>query len=114
MANFQLQDNFKVPYSVIAVDKDNNPAVLAPGQTVSVVSDSPTSLSVVPDATPVAGSIASGFLVGGTTLKTGVNVTFSLLNADGSSAGTPVVDAIDVVAGAAASTSVTLGTPIPQ
>lgn len=113
MANFQLQDNFKVPFSVIELDSDNNPTG-GQGDTATVVSSDTASLTVVLDPTPAPGSIVSGFLVGGTKLQVGVAVTVTTSHADGSPVGQPVVDMIDIVAGAGVSAGISLGTPIPQ
>ena len=113
MANFQLQDNFKVPYSIIELDKDNNPTG-GSGDTCTVTSSAPSSVSVVPDTTPAAGSIASGFLVGGSTLGTGIVITATPSHADGTPVAPPSTVLIDVVAGTAVSAGISLGTPIPQ
>jgi len=113
MANFQLGDTEKVSYTLTALDADSNPAVLADGDTISVTSSDPASASVVADATPISGSLASGFIVGGKKIKTGVSITFSATKADGSLDLT-VVDLIDIVGGTATSLSVSLGSPIAQ
>lgn len=112
MANLQLQDNQKVPYQLVAVDTDGNPAQLAAGATIAVSSSDPASSSVVPDPTPVAGSVASGFVVGGTKLGT-VQISAAVTNGDGSAGPTGAVS-IDVVSGPAASISFSLGTPVAQ
>lgn len=113
MSNFQLQDNFKAPYALTVLDKDNNPTSLQAGETVAVTSDSPASLTVAPDASPAPGTIASGFLVGGTTLKVGCIATAQVTKADGTP-GLSVAQLLDVVAGAEASISLGLGAPVAQ
>lgn len=113
MPSFQLQDNFKVPYSIIELDADNNPTG-GGGDTCTVTSADTASVTVVPDATPVAGAIASGFLVGGTKLQTGVVITATPVHADGTPVAPPTTVLIDVVAGAAVSAGISLGTPVAQ
>lgn len=112
MGNFQLQDVQKVPYSLQAVDADGNPAQLEAGDTVDVSSSDPASATVVPDATPAAGSVASGFVVGGAKLGT-VQVNAAVKKADGSAGPTGAVS-IDIVGGPAASISFSMGTPQAQ
>jgi hypothetical protein len=112
MANFQLGDTEKVQYSLTELDADSNPASAQPGDVVTVVSADPASLTVVPDATPVAGSVASGFLVGGAKLATGLAVTATVTHADGTTLS--VVDLIDIVGGKASSLSLGLGAPVAQ
>ncbi len=112
MPNFQLGDTEKVPYALTELDADSNPATPQATDTISIVSSDTTSITVVPDATPVAGSVASGFLVGGTKLQTGVNVTATVTHADGTSL--TVSDLIDIVGGTASSISLGLGAPVSQ
>jgi hypothetical protein len=111
--NLQLQDVQKVPYQLTAVDKDGNPTGALPaGATVAVSSSDPAMATVVPDATPAAGSVASGFIVGGTKLGT-VQISAAVTNADGSAGPTGAVS-IDIVSGPAASIAMNLGTPVGQ
>lgn len=110
--NFQLGDSQKVPYALTELDADGNPASPSPGDSITIVSSAPASISVVPDATPVPGSIASGFLLGGSTLALGVTITATVLHSDGTSL--TVVDTLDVVGGAASSLSLGLGAPVSQ
>jgi len=112
MPNFQLGDTEKVAYALTALDADSNPATLAPGDTVSVVSSDVASATVVPDPTPVAGSLASGFIVGGSKLGT-ITITASANKADGT-LDLSVTDAIDIVGGKASSLSLGLGAPVAQ
>ena len=112
MANFQLQDAQKVSYAVAVTDVDNNPTTLQPGDVVTAISSMPASLAVVPDATPVAGSVASGFLVASSTLALGV--TFTVTPATTGAAAIVATDLIDVVAGADTGVTITLGTPVSQ
>lgn len=113
MANTQLTDNFKVPYTLVETDADGNPATPAPGDTATVTSADTDSITVVPDETPVDGTVASGFLLGGKKLQVGVSVTALVTHTDGTTLG-PVVDLIDVVGGAASTLAFGLGAPIPQ
>lgn len=111
--NPQLGDSEKIPFSVI--EKDAKGVVIQglPTDVITVVSDSPDSASIAVDATPAPGTVASGFIVGGSVVKPGVNVTFQVAHADGSTL-PAVVDTIDVVGGDAASIAVTLGAPVAQ
>lgn len=112
--NTQLIDNFKIPYALSVLDADGDPTSLQPGETVQVVSSDTASISVVPDATPAPGSIASGFIVGQSKLQTGVSVTATVIGADGTTPGLSVQDLFDVVAGTEASIAFNLGSAIPQ
>jgi hypothetical protein len=112
MANFQLADVQKVPYTLTELDADGNPASPQPGDAVSIVSSDTASATIVPDAAPAAGSVASGFILGGKKLQTGVTVTATVAHADGSKLS--VTDTIDVVAGAASTISLGLGAPVNQ
>jgi hypothetical protein len=111
MPNTQLGDSQKVPYTLIETDAKNNPVPAAPSDSISVVSGDTTMLTVVPDVTPAAGTVGSGFLVGGAKLGT-VTVTATVTHADGSIM--TATDSIDIVAGAASSLAFGLGAPIPQ
>jgi hypothetical protein len=112
MPNFQLGDTEKVAYSLTELDADSNPTQGVPTDVITVVSDSLGSATVVQDATPAPGTVASGFIVGGKTLKTGVNVTWTVTHADGTKLTT--TDVFDIVGGAASSLSVGLGAPVAQ
>lgn len=115
MPNPALGDTEKMSYAVSELDADSNPATPQPGDVVQVVSSDTDSATIVPDATPQAGFIASGFIVGGRKVQQGVTITFTPLRADGQTPiGPPVVDTIDVVGGAASSIAVSLGTPVAQ
>ena len=112
MPNFQLGDTEKAPYTLTELDAASNPAAPSPGDVILVSSDSPASASIVPDAVPVAGSVASGFVVGGKTPKAGVVITATVTHTDGTSLST--TDTIDVVGGVASSISFALGPPVAQ
>lgn len=112
MANLQLQDVQKVPYAIQAVDADGNPAALAAGSTLAVASSDPTMATVVPDATPAAGSVASGFIVGQSKLGT-VQINVQETKADGT-AGLSGAVSIDIVSGPAAQLVIAPGTPVAQ
>lgn len=112
MANFQLGDTEKVAYALTELDADSNPATANPADTISITSSDTASVSVVPDATAAAGSVASGFLVGGSKLQVGVAINATVTHPDGTSLS--VVDLIDVVGGAASSLSLGLGAPVSQ
>ena len=128
MANTQLGDSQKVAYRYALNDKDSNFVALKTGQAISVVSSDAASASIVPDAsptihlpgdptdgTPDASANATGFILGGAKLQVGVNVTFSALDADGTTKlVADVVDALDIVVGAAVTAAVSLGQPIDQ
>jgi len=110
--NFQLGDNEKVPYVMTALDANSAGVKLADGDVISVTSADPDIASVVPDATPAAGSLASGFIVGGKKLGT-VAISAAASKADGT-LDTSVIDQIDVVGGAATSLSLSLGKPVAK
>jgi hypothetical protein len=112
MPNFQLGDTEKAPYTLTELDADSNPATPQDGDVITVVSSDTASATVVPDATPIAGSIASGFVVGGKKLQTGVTITATVTHTDGTSLS--VVDTIDIVGGKASSLSLGLGAPVAQ
>jgi hypothetical protein len=112
MPNFQLGDTEKSAYALTELDADSNPALPQPGDAVSVTSSDTASATIVPDATPVDGSIASGFVVGGKKVQTGVVITASVVHTDGTSLS--VTDTIDVVGGVASSLSLGLGAPVAQ
>jgi hypothetical protein len=112
MANFALGDTEKAPYTLVELDADSNPAMPKAGDVISVVSSDTASATIVPDATPVAGSVASGFVVGGKKLQTGVIITATVTHTDGTSLNT--TDTIDIVGGAASSLSFGLGAPVAQ
>jgi hypothetical protein len=115
MPNVPLPDNFKVSYQVPGLDSDGAPTgMLGTGSTLTVVSSAPDSVSVAQDATSTApGMVATGFLVGGKAVQTGVVITFTLTLADGSKSSQTV--SVDDIAGAASSLGpIVLGTPIPQ
>jgi hypothetical protein len=120
MPNFQLGDTEKVAYALTELDADSNPASAQPGDIITVVSSAPASISVVPDATPAAGSVASGFLVGGATLAIGVTITATVQHVSSINgvttpgASLTVTDLIDVVGGTASSISLGLGAPVSQ
>lgn len=113
MANFQLQDNFKVDYSIQELDADNNPTG-GSGDTCTVTSSDTASVTVVPDATPTSGNIASGFLIGGKKLGTGIVITATPAHADGTPVAPPSTVTVDVVAGAAVTAGISLGTAVAQ
>jgi hypothetical protein len=112
MPNFQLGDTEKAPYALTELDADSNPATPAAGDVINITSSDVGSATVVPDATPSAGSIASGFVVGGKKLQTGVVISASVTHTDGTSLS--VSDTIDVVGGKASSLSLGLGAPVSQ
>lgn len=113
MGNFQLQDIQEVPYQLTALDADKLPgAALAPGATIVVSSADPTLATVVPDATPAAGSVASGMILAQPKLGT-VQLNAAVTNADGTAGPTGAI-AIDIVNGPAATIAFNLGTPVLQ
>ena len=112
MPNFQLGDTEKAPYTLTELDADSNPANPQAGDVISVVSSDTASATIVPDATPSAGSIASGFVLGGKKVQVGVTITATVTHTDGTSLS--VVDTIDIVGGKASSLSLGLGAPVAQ
>lgn len=127
MANPQLGDSQKVPYRYALNDAKSVFIPLPAGATVQVTSSDIASMSVVPDASPTihlpgdptdgqpdTGADATGFLVGGTKTQTGVTATFHCADASGNIIVPDVVDAVDIVPGAATTATVTLGTPVAQ
>lgn len=114
MANTQLQDNFKIAFKVFEFDADNNPASPTSGDTCTVTSSDTASVSVVQDSTPTdPNAVATGFLVGGAKLGTGITISAPVVHADGTPQSNPTL-LIDVVAGEAVSAGITLDTPVPQ
>jgi len=81
--------------------------------TPCVFSSDTTSATIVPDSVPAAGSVASGFVVGGKKVQVGVSITAAITHADGS-LGLSVVDLIDIVGGTASSISLGFGAPVAQ
>lgn len=129
MANFQLQDSFKVPYAISETDADQNVAVPGAGDSVVVSSSDTASITVAPDAAVdpakvpnnadgTAGDptkcLQTGFLVGGKKAQVGVQVTATFSHADGTTAPPAVVDLIDVVVGPGTTGVISLGTPVTQ
>jgi len=111
MPNFQLGDTEKAPYALTELDAASNPASPQPGDVISIVSSDTASATVVPDATASAGSIASGFIVGGKKLGT-VTITATVTHTNGDKL--TVSDDIDIVGGVASSLSLGLGAPVSQ
>jgi hypothetical protein len=110
--NPQLGDSQKETYAFQIFDTDKQPVTPQTGDTITVVSSAPASIAVTPDTSAAAGSVASGFLVGGAPAL-GVTVTATYTPISGASP-IVVVDTIDVVAGAAATGTLTLGAPVSQ
>ena len=111
--NYQLGDSEKAPYTVTELDADSNPATAESGDVITVTSSDTASATIVPDATPVAGSMASGFVVGGSKLQLNVVLTATVTHADGSPPLT-VTDTIDIIGGKATTISLGLGAPTSQ
>lgn len=111
MPNFQLGDTEKVPYALTELDAASQPVAGVATDVIAIVSSVPASVAVVPDATPVAGSVASGFLTGGVP-AVGVVVTATVTHVDGTAL--TVSDTIDCVGGVANSISLGLGAPVSK
>lgn len=111
--NFQLGDSQKVSYSLTERDAKGHPVPADPTDVITVVSSDETAVTVVPDATPVSGTSASGFILAGDNLAVGVSITATLTPADGSA---PLSDVrlIDVVAGKPSTLSFGFGVPVNQ
>lgn len=113
---FVLQDSQEVSYALNATDKDGNVAQLPTGDTILVASSATASATVVPDATPAAGSLASGFILGGATLGA-VQITATAVGSDGVTPDatiTPATQSFTIVAGGATAIGITLGAPVSQ
>ena len=111
MPNFQLGDTEKVAYALTELDAASQPVLGVATDVISITSANTAAVSVVPDATPAAGSVASGFLVGGTP-ATGVVITATVTHADGTNL--TVADTVDCVGGTASSLSLGLGAPVSK
>lgn len=129
MANFPLQDSQQVPYAAAEFDAKGNIDAPGAGDSVVVSTDSPESLSIVPDAsvdpakvpnnpdgTPGDPSkyLQTGFIVGGNTAKVGCGVTATFTHTDGTNPPAPVTDLIDLISGPIATGGLSLGTPVNQ
>lgn len=97
MANFQLLNSQKVPYTVTGQDANGNSAQLKAGDTLQIQSSNPALATIVSDATPQAGFLASGFVVAVNGATGTVQVTVAAFNADGTvdiKASDPFIDII--------------------
>lgn len=112
MANTQLGDTEQMSYALVELDADSAPATPQVGDVITIVSSDTDSATVVPDGTPVTGSVASGLVVGGKKLGVGVTIIATVTHPDGSTLS--VTDLIDVVGGAASSLSLGFGAPVAQ
>jgi hypothetical protein len=113
MANYQLGDTEKAPYTLTVLDAASAPATLKPGDVIDITSSDTESATIVPDATPVAGSVASGWVMAGRKVQPNVVLTATLTPGDGG----PILsttDTIDIVGGSANSISFGLGAPVAQ
>lgn len=108
----QLADNQKVSFLFVPEDSLGNPVTIVAGSEVTVTSSDTASVSVVLDATPAAGSVASGFLVAGSKLQDGVTIT-GRYTPPGQITIT-AVQTIDVIAAVASQAEIKLGTPVSQ
>ena len=115
MPNPIITDSQKAPYTVTGLDAGKQPASLQPGDTITVVSSAPASAVVTPDATPAAGTLASGFIVGGVP-AVGVVITATFTPGSGPTAGVAQVstDTVDIDGGEAATITFGLGAPVSQ
>lgn len=124
MPNFALQDTQKVPYAVFESDADGNVGTPGAGDSVVVSSDSPNSITVVPDPAvdpakvqapaTAAQALQTGFIVGGKVNKVGCQVTATFTHSDGTPVPAPVVDLIDNVVGPLSTGAISLGAPVSQ
>jgi len=108
-----MEDVQKIPYSVPETDADGNPTAPNPGDTCVVTASDTDMGTVVPDATPAAGTIASGFVIGGKKLGT-LTITATITKADGTPGPGPYTQALQITPGPATSGSLVLGTPVAQ
>jgi len=119
VSNPQIGDSQKAPYLFTIFDKDGQPIQPLPDDPpITVVASSP-SITIVPDAVPIAPAAASGFAVGGAPVPTlGVTITANYTPGPTATAAGAVpvvqVDTVDVVPGAATTGTFTLGPPVSQ
>lgn len=109
--NPQLATNQQAPYVVNHLDG----SPLKTGNTIRVSSSDPTGASLVPDAAPLAG-LGTGFVVGGTSLQTGLKITADELDSTGAVIDTTSV-LIDIVAATVppgSNLSLTLGVAVTK
>lgn len=111
MANSQLGDTEKMPYTLVELDGASQPVAGLPTDAITVISDAPASAKVVPDDTPVAGSSASGWILGGVP-KNGVTINATVTHADGSVLSASAT--VDIVGGMASSLAFGFGAPVAQ
>ena len=111
MANFQLPDSQKSPFTLVEFDAANQPVAPQPTDVVSIVSSNPSAASVALDTPAAAGTSASGFIMGSTQAP-GVVISASITHADGSVVSTS--QTIDVTGGSASSLVLTLGPPVSK
>jgi hypothetical protein len=112
VANFQLGDTQKVAYALTELDAQGNTALPQQGDIIQIVPSDLASATVVADAVPAAGSVASGFIVAGKKAQVGVAIVATVTHPDGTSLS--VTDFIDVVGGTASTLSLSLGAPVAQ
>lgn len=101
-SSYVLYTGRSIPYAVRA-------SSVEPGSTVTVVASDAESVAVVPSEPPLPGMVASGFLVGGAKLQTGVRLHAKIANPDGTETHA-AMRSIDVSGG---EISITLGTEGP-
>ena len=111
MADLTLNTSQKASYMVTELPVG---ATIDPTDTTSVTSDN-GAVEVVVDATPAAGSVASGFVFG-RSVASGVSITATLTHADGSIQPLTVVKTVDVIAAPNPATGLdlTFGAPEAQ
>lgn len=112
MPNYQLGDTEKAPFALTELDADSNPTQGKADDVITVTSSDTDSATVVMDATPAEGTVASGWVIGGKKVQSGVTINATVTHADGTTLS--VVDVIDIVPGAAVSLSLGLGAPVAQ
>ena len=113
----QLATDQKVPYVVAHLDG----IPLKIGNSIAVTSSDINGATIVPDATPMAGSLASGFVVAGTALQTGLKITANELDTTGAVVDTTSTS-VDIVAATPpppppppkSNLPVSLGVPVPK
>ena len=117
MPNVQLATNQKMSYAVFETDVNGN--VVAPGKGDSVsITASTADVSLVPDATPVPGAVASGFIVANPASAGVVGVAIAeqvtLANGTVLPAVTNLVDVIAAAALPAVASTFVFGAPVAQ
>jgi hypothetical protein len=112
MPNFPITDTQKSAYSVTEVDSNGNSVASLSGDVTTVVSGNSPTITIVPDATPASGSIASGFIVANNGPASNVAVTATRTHTDGTSI--TVTMFVDISTGPANTLVLTFAAPVTK